>query len=674
MKAKPLSSDFPSPYRSVKCKDELQSIEFEGCNTMDKMWDRSVKLFTEFNSNLGMGSRSVISVDEEVQPNGRVFEKLNMGDYEWLNYEEVNELVLEIGTGLLKMNHSAKARLVIFSETRQEWLITALAALKYNFPVVTVYATLGEDAIIHAINESQAETIFTTQELVQKTVNTLSKCSRLKRIFYFESRLPDAQPVGPSTLKGLPEGFPVIGFTELSDVGAEGQLLEPPQPTTPDDIALIMYTSGTTGPPKGVMISHRNFVAANCGHCNAIPSVGPQDVYIAYLPLAHVLELCAEIAALAHGVGIGYSTPLTLTDNGSKVKKGAKGDATTLRPTIMATVPIIMDRLYKTVLDKVEHSPPLMRALFEFLYELKRSKIEDGYDTPFLNRLVFSHIRGVLGGRLRLMLSGGAPLNPETQRFMNICFCCPVAQGYGLTETCGAGTVCDVEDLKTGTVGPPLPCNDIMLREWKEGGYTYKGKSPQGEVLVSGANITLGYLDNPKKTAEDYIEINGRLWFCTGDIGEFTSDGCLKIIDRKKDLIKLQHGEYVSLSRVESTLATCPLVDNIWVHGNSLRNYVVAIIVPNRKNIDALNQKLNLDTLPFDDLRIHPIVCKHVLKEIQDHAASNKLPKADVPHKIYLCKEVWTMDNGLLTEALKLKRRPLEEFYADVLKELYNEA
>jgi len=264
-------------------------------------------------------------------------------------------------------------------------------------------------------------------------------------------------------------------------------------------------------------------------------------------------------------------------------------------------------------------------------------------------------------------------LNPETQRFMNICFCCPVNQGYGLTETCAAGTCCDDEDLNTGHVGPPLMCNDVMLRDWKEGGYSTSNKPyPQGEVLISGANVTMGYLNNPAKTAEDFIEIDGRRWFCTGDIGQCLPDGNMKIIDRKKELVKLQHGEYISLTKVESILITCPLVDNIYVYGNSNTEYLVAVVVPNRKSLESLGQKVGVKSTDFETLRTNKEVCDEFLKKIQEHSVKNKLEKFEVVGKVYLCEEIWSVHNGMLTEALKLKRKPIEKFYEEELKKLYS--
>jgi long-chain acyl-CoA synthetase len=211
-----------------------------------------------------------------------------------------------------------------------------------------------------------------------------------------------------------------------------------------------------------------------------------------------------------------------------------------------------------------------------------------------------------------------------------------------------------------------------MLREWAEGGYSPKNKPyPQGEILISGANVTEGYLNNPEKTAEDFIDINGRRWFCTGDIGQFLPDGCLKIIDRKKDLLKLKHGEYISLNKVEATLLTSPLIDNICVYGNPDTMYLVALVVPNRKNLEKLSKKMNIDPTDFEVLRNNKEICKAFLSELQEHAKQNKLDKIEIPEKLYLCKEMWTVDMGLLTDALKLKRKPIEKFYEDILKKLY---
>ncbi|VBB34920.1 unnamed protein product, partial [Acanthocheilonema viteae] len=435
----------------------------------------------------------------------------------------------------------------------------------------------------------------------------------------------------------------------------------------------IMYTSGTTGAAKGVILTHYNIVSSVAGLGAGVPIISSTDVYIGYLPLAHILEFAAELTCLTRGCCVGYSSPLTLHDRGAKIKPGTHGDCWALRPTIMAAVPAVMDRIFKAISDEVAAAPRLMQELFRLNYERKRARYQEGYCSPFLDRIVFKKIRRLLGGKLRTVVSGGAALNPETQRFMNICMCCPVIQGYGLTETCAAVSVADVNDLSTGTVGPPVRCSRILLREWSEGGYTPFNDPPQGEILVSGPNISPGYWKQPEKTAEDFVIIDDVRYFATGDIGEFREDGSLRIIDRKKDLVKLQHGEYVSLAKIETALLNCPLIDNICCYGDSLSSYLIALVVPNKKHLTEMAEKLDIVTSSWTDLCHNMEIVKEYQKRMEEHAVKNHLLKNELPGKIYLCDEIWTSENGLLTEAMKLKRRQLKEKYEQVITQLYRD-
>uniref|UniRef100_A0A5S6R122 long-chain-fatty-acid--CoA ligase n=1 Tax=Trichuris muris TaxID=70415 RepID=A0A5S6R122_TRIMR len=670
VKARPLKEgNLTSPYRCTSSFDRLAVYRHPGVDTIDKAFDRSVKV----NRNKPcMGTREVLSIEKEPQPDGRTFEKLNLGEYKWQSFDTVDRRVRHIGAGLLHIGHGVGKRIIIFAETQANWMIAALACFKYKFPVVTVYATLGEGSIANAINDTEAETIITSQDLTPKIKEISSGCKLLKRIVYFLPRYSLPRPLTPAEII---EDCEMYDLEEIEYLGEE-HFQPPPEQTSPDDIAMIMYTSGTTGAPKGVLLSHKNLLAASASQYEIVEPYCPLDgdaVYIGYLPLAHVLEVDAELCCLSAGIRIGYSSPLTLTDQASKIKQNARGDCAVLNPTVIAVVPAIMDRIYKAVKTRIERSSELSRALFEFVYEEKRRRLEEGYSTPFLNRLIFRNIRNVLGERLRLVLCGGAPLSPDTQRFMTICFCCPVSQGYGLTETSGGGTLSPGDDLSTGRVGPPLSCNDIMLRDWAEGDYTVDSKPyPQGEILISGANVSSGYLNNPEKTAEDFVQIGNRIWFCTGDIGEFHPDGALQIIDRKKDLVKLQHGEYVSLSKVETAILTCPLVEFVCVICNSYHSFVVALIVPNKKNlVHFAASKLGIEEASADDLCDNQQVVDRVLREVQNHSKQQKLEKVEIPKKIHLCKENWSSESGMLTEALKLKRKEIYTAYKDVIGLLY---
>lgn len=664
IKAKPVDSEPGSPYRAVDVAlRELTTTPFPECRTLDDLFVRAVRVYGSKNC---LGTRELLKEEDEKQPNGKVFKKVILGEYKWQTFEEVFTRLTNLGSGLLAIGQKPRKNILIFAETRAEWTVAAQACFKYNFPVVTLYATLGEDAVVHGVNESEVTHVITSADLLHKFKGILNKIPKVTHLIV----MCDDQSI---SRKDFPDQIRILTFAEVETIGAEPDNMKTPvTKPRPDDIAVIMYTSGSTGKPKGVIISHGNLMAGMSGQCQRIAGLGPQDVYIGYLPLAHVLELSAETASLSHGVAIGYSSPLTLTDQSSKIKKGSKGDISVLKPTLMAAVPVIMDRLYKAVWDKVKSGSPFSRALFQFAYDYKLRSLEKGYDTPVFNKILFSKIRQILGGELRMMLSGGAPLSEKTQRFMNICFCCPVLQGYGLTETCGAGTVTDVDDMTTGRVGPPLTCCEIRLRDWEEGNYLSTNKPyPQGEILIGGGNVVQGYYMMEEQTKKDFTEIDGIRYFCTGDVGQFEEDGTLRVIDRMKDLVKLQHGEYISLSKIETALKMCPLVEQICVHANSSQNSCIALVVPSQKNLQELARKVGVNK-EFEELCEDEKIQEEVLKELADTGRKAKLEKFEVPAKLKLCKETWTPDEGLVTDAYKLKRKNIEERFKPSLQRMYS--
>ncbi|KAI6193899.1 AMP-binding domain-containing protein [Aphelenchoides besseyi] len=636
-------------------------------SSLGDLWDKGV---TKYANNRCMGTRELIE-GEEKQQKGKTFQQLTLGDYEFHTFEEVDERVKALAFGLKTFELKKGDYVVIFAETRADWMQTALACFKSGYPVITVYATLGEDGVAYALKECDAKVIFTTRNLLPKVAKALEACPSIHTVVYYQEQHRRTDDNGYATESHI-ETFRKMdkrleSFETLLDIGAaSNHAVENPGP---DDLAMIMYTSGTTGNPKGVMLSHRNIIAAISGQQAVIP-LTEDDVFIGYLPLAHILEVCAEFVVLINGGCIGYSSAQTLFDRAPKIKKGTKGDCAVLKPTLIACVPAVMDRIFKAVTDEVKSTSPIMREIFRLVYERKRSRYEDGYVSLVKNKLAFSRISKLLGGSLRYILSGGAPLNPETQRFMNICFGCPVVQGYGLTETCGGGTLADEFDLSTGSVGPPLRCCEIRLREWKEANYSPKNETPQGEVLISGDNVSLGYFKNEKKTKEDFIELDGKRYFATGDIGEFRSDGSLRIIDRKKDLIKLAHGEYISLGKVETTLLTNPNIDNICVYGDSNRDFLIALVVPNKKNVEKLANENGISGSweeKCDNKKLGELLVKQLSSSV-----SGKLNKTEIPKTVIVCHDPWTPANGMLTEALKLKRKEIEKNYEKQIKEAYS--
>ncbi|KAK9520470.1 hypothetical protein VZT92_020355 [Zoarces viviparus] len=651
------------PYRAVSAAKRLATSLQPGVDTLDKVFEYAAMRFPHRDC---LGTREVISEDDERQDNGKVFKKVVLGEYCWLSYEEILTAASQLGSGLASLGQRPKTNVAIFCETRAEWIVTAQACFMYNFPLVTLYSTLGGPAIAHGLNETQVTHIITSRELLETRLKAiLIEVPRLQHIIVVDST--------PTSWPGYPRGISVHNMAAVQKLGArpENAARERKQPL-PSDIAVIMYTSGSTGIPKGVMISHSNIIAGITGMAERIPNLSEEDTYIGYLPLAHVLELSAELVCVSHGCRIGYSSPQTLADQSTKIKKGSKGDTSALRPTLMAAVPEIMDRIYKNVMTKVEEMSCVQRTLFTLAYNYKLEQLAKGNSTPLCDRLVFGKVRSLLGGRTRVLLSGGAPLSAATQRFMNVCFCCPVGQGYGLTETCGAGTISELWDYSTGRVGGPLVCCEIKLQDWVEGGYRRTDKPhPRGEILVGGPNVTMGYYKNEAKNQGDFFtDENGQRWFCTGDIGEFHDDGCLKIIDRKKDLVKLQAGEYVSLGKVEAMLKNCSLVDNICAYANSDETYVIGFVVPNQKHLLALADQYGIRG-SCEELCGSKAVEELVLKVITEAALAAQLERFEIPRKICLSPDPWTPEMGLVTDAFKLKRKELKTRYQDDIERMY---
>lgn len=662
IKARSTSGCAEGPYRSVDHFDSLAKEDFPGKDTLDKLFEHAVQRFGQADC---LGTRDVLSEENEIQPSGKVFKKLILGKYRWLSYNELDSIVSQFGSGLAALGQQPKSTIAIFCETRAEWMITAQACFRRNFPLVTFYATLGEEAIAFGLNQTGVTHLVTSVELLEtKLKDVLPQIPKLKHVICVDQKKVNAE--------GYPAGLSIHSMQAIRELGMlpenMGRPIVKPQPS---DLAMVMYTSGSTGRPKGVLIVHSNLIAGMTGQCERIPGLGPSDTYIAYLPLAHVLEMTAEISCVTYGCRIGYSSPQTLSDQSTKIKKGSKGDCSVLRPTLMAAVPEIMDRINKNVMTKVQEMGFIQKTLFTLGYNYKLEQIKRGYDAPLCNALLFKKVKKLLGGQVRMMLSGGAPLSPATQRFMNVCFCCPVGQGYGLTETCGAGTITEVADISTGRVGAPLICCEIRLRDWAEGGYTSKDQpNPSGEILIGGPNVTLGYYKNENNDQDFFVDENGQRWFCTGDVGEICPDGCLQIVDRKKDLVKLQAGEYVSLGKVESALKNCSLIENICAYANSDQNYVISFVVPNQKKLTELAKQRGI-VGTWQEICIHPDMEREVLKEIKVVSAKINLQRFEVPVKVHLSPDPWTPETGLVTDAFKLKRKELKNHYLHDIERMY---
>ena len=627
------------------------------------------------------GWRDVVKV-HFIEEGGAKREKIELAnEYKWITLNEYYGHVTNMAKGMAAAGVEPKARVVIFAETQLNWMVAAFATWCLNGQVVTIYATLGEEGASHGFNETQASTAVVDSKLLKTLLKVLPKCKSIKRIITLT-------PPDDAVAKQLKEaGVDVQTIDECIETGAksEKELCNP----TPEDIAVIMYTSGTTGTPKGVMLTHANLTAISAGAGDAFDGmVVAGDVYLAYLPLAHIMEMAAEVALLGLGIALGYGSPHTLTDTGVKLKRPeSSGDAIVLQPHFMVFAPAVLDKVYKGILAKREGAGYVGQTLFDWgLASGERSFSRGGIGANFVyDKLVFKKVQNLMGGRLKAAVTGSAPLSPEIQKFIQTVLHVPVRQGYGLTETCAGSVIQPWSDNTTGSVGVPTMCTVIRLADWPEGGYSNADKDKpeigmrRGEVLIGGPSVSQGYFiseyapneELKTKNEEDWVTIGEQRFFRTGDIGQINKDGSLSIIDRKKDLWKGPNGEYVALTKVEAALKLVEFVEMPMVYGKTGGTYPIALICPVKPSIEKLAKQLDISG-DFVELCTNEKIVEKVFAACKAKCKEMKLVEFEIPQRMALISDAWTPENDLLTAAMKLKRPIIADKHKAEIAKLYS--
>ncbi|XP_038546151.1 long-chain-fatty-acid--CoA ligase 1 isoform X3 [Canis lupus familiaris] len=551
--------------------------------------------------------------------------------YEWLSYKQVAEIAECVGSALIQKGFkTAPDQFIgIFAQNRPEWVIIEQGCFAYSMVVVPLYDTLGTEAITYIINKAELSLIFVDKPdkanlLLDGVENKL--IPGLKIIVLMDSYGIDLLERGKRC------GVEIISMKAMEDLGRANR--QRPKPPAPEDLAVICFTSGTTGNPKGAMITHRNIVS----DCSAFVKV-------------------TECVMLCHGAKIGFfqGDIRLLMD-----------DLKALQPTIFPVVPRLLNRMFDRIFGQANTT--LKRWLLDFASKRKEAELRSGIirNNSLWDKLIFHKIQSSLGGKVRLMITGAAPVSSTVLTFLRAALGCQFYEGYGQTE-CTAGCCLTVPgDWTAGHVGSPMPCNLIKLVDVEE--MNYLAAKGEGEVCVKGPNVFKGYLKDPAKTAE-VLDKDG--WLHTGDIGKWLPNGTLKIIDRKKHIFKLAQGEYIAPEKIENIYVRSEPVAQVFVHGESLQAFLIAIVVPDVETLGPWARKKGLEG-SFEELCRNKDVRKAVLEDMVRLGKDSGLKPFEQVKGIALHPELFSIDNGLLTPTMKAKRPELRNYFRSQIDELYS--
>lgn len=667
------------PRRTVLLPDRFIERTQADVSTMNQLFERVTK---DYVNRPCLGKRDVVRY-HHMKRGDRDLLLPELSDVHYLKYGEVRSRVHNFAAGIVAYTGLNSADFFgIFEDTKMEWLICLQACFRYNLTAVTIYASLGDDALISAVNETRLTVMLINESNLTKfRSNILRHCPTLKYLIYcreFHEYLKQDHDL-VATIEFIKNKYAinVISFDEVEELGSNLGVSKPAvkNEANEDSLALVIYTSGTVNTPKGVMLSHKNLLATTAAVDRGVRSYiyGMQmvdtyeDIYCAYLPLAHILELITEHVILVRGGCIAYARPRTLFD--AAVKPSC--DLRAIGPCLMAGVPRVFDAIRKNTMERIQSYPSVVRFFFNAAYHVKLNAIYNGRDTPLWNFLVFRHFKKLVGGKMICFFSGGAPLSKETHEFMRVCFGCSVIQGYGLTETSAGATVQSLyHPFQTNVVGVPIPCCEIKLVSDPDMGYFVNSRPPKGEILIRGPSVARGYYKQEKMTKEFFLSDG---WFCTGDIGQLNQNGTLSIVGRKKNLVKLANGEYIALERLEAIYANSQFIapNGICVYCDSYKDFPVAIILPQQTYLRAWALQNNMHFDDLSELCTDKTVIKAILKNLQLQARRSKLQRFEEIKDIRLFLDEWTEENGMVTATQKLKRMKIVEHYQQAMDEMY---
>jgi long-chain acyl-CoA synthetase len=565
------------------------------------------------------------------------------GKYVPISTEEFADSVKYFSLGLRNLGLEAGDKLIILSENRPKWVISDFANLCLGGITVPIYTTLVPEQIKYIIDDSDAKIVIcSNQELWERVETVKNDLTKVTHHITFESEGPEG----------------VLTFDQVLEKGKKVDQENPElfEKTAlgikPEDEATIIYTSGTTGVPKGVILTHRNFVSNVIASASRLP-FSDKDTGLSLLPLSHSFERMVTFCFLYRGCSIGYAEGFdTVAQNLQEI-----------RPHVMAVAPRVLEKFYSRVIDNVLASSALKQKIFFWAVKVGREyasrKLENkpisgmlSFKRKLAHKLVFSKVIAKTGGRVRFFASGAAPLSKELGEFF-YALGIVVMEGYGLTETSPVISVNTFDNLKFGTVGPPIPGVEVKIAE-------------DGEILAKGPNIMKGYYKKEEETKEVF---EGK-WFKTGDIGHLDEDGLLVITDRKKDLIVTAGGKNVAPQLIENLLKTNPYIENVVAIGDR-RKFVSALVVPNFEKLEEYAKFNNITYEKVGDLVKNEKVVHFIEGEVD--RATPALASYEKIKKISLLDRDFEIDRGEMTPTYKIKRNIVEQKYSGVIDAMYRE-
>jgi long-chain acyl-CoA synthetase len=578
-------------------------------------------------------------------------------DWKSLSWQQAATRVFAIAAGLIELGVDAEQRVALASATRVEWILADLGILCAGAATTTVYPSTNADEAAFILADSESRV------LIAEDAEQLAKAREKRAELPHLAHVVVLDPAGAEAAEGDPEGW-VLSLADLEKRGAARLEREPElikervAAITADQLATVIYTSGTTGRPKGVRLPHDNW-SYMAKAIAATGLVGQDDVQYLWLPLAHVFG-----KVLTSGqIEVGHVTAVD-----GRVDKIIE-NLPVVQPTYMAAVPRIFEKVYNGVAAKARAGGGAKYKIFQWAAEVSREWAKTTQDNfrrtgkasapaalsakhAVADKLVYAKIREAFGGRLRACISGSAALAPDIGFFFAGAGV-HILEGYGLTETSAASFVNPGEAYRTGTVGKPLPGTEVRIAE-------------DGEILLRGPGVMEGYHQLPEKTAE---VLEGDGWFHTGDIGELSADGYLKITDRKKDLIKTSGGKYIAPAEVEGQFkAICPFVSNILVHGAD-RNFCTALIALDEPTLLGWAKEQNLPATTYAEIVARPET--QALIEGYVNRLNEGLQRWQTIKKFKLLPRDLDIEHGELTPSLKLKRPVVEREFGHLIDEMY---